>query len=57
MAQHQDRGPVSVLCEVWEVRRREFSADRQGPAPSAIARSAIPVVARVKAMAAQTGQR
>jgi hypothetical protein len=46
-----------VLCEVWEVRRREFSADRQGPAPSAIAGSAIPVVARVKAMAAQTGQR
>jgi transposase InsO family protein len=55
MAQHQDTWPVSVLCEVLEVSRSGFYADRQGQATIAIDVSEITLVARVKAMAAQTG--
>ena len=55
MAQHQDTWPVSVLCEVLEVRRRGLYASRQAQATSDIDVSEMTVVARVKAMAAQTG--
>ena len=55
MAQHQDTWPVSVLCEVLEVSRSGFYAYRQAQATIDIDVSEITLVARVKAMAAQTG--
>jgi hypothetical protein len=55
MAQHQDTWPVAVLCEVLEVSRSGFYAYRQGQATVAIDVAEVTLVARVKAMAPQTG--
>jgi hypothetical protein len=55
MAQHQDPWPVSVLCEVLEVSRSGLYADRQGQATIDLDVSEMTLVARVKAIAAQTG--
>jgi putative transposase len=56
MAAHQETWPVAVLCEVFEVSRSGFYAYllRQGAAP--FDREEVELVARVKAIAAQTGQ-
>jgi len=55
MAQHQDTWPVSVLCEVLEVSRSGFYAYRQGQATVEINGAEVTLVARVKAIATQTG--
>jgi hypothetical protein len=55
MAQHQDTWPVSVRCEVLEVSRRGFDADRQGQATVEIDVAEVTVVAWVQAMATQPG--
>jgi len=57
VVQHQEPWPIAVLCEVLEVSRRRFYADRQGQVRSDIDVAAVTLVARVKAMAAQTGHR
>jgi putative transposase len=56
MAAHQETGPVAVLCEVFEGRRSGFDAYRHRQAAAPIDRAEVELVARVKAMAAQTGQ-
>jgi putative transposase len=55
MAQHQDTWPVAVLCEVLEVSRSGFYAYRQGQATVDIDVAEVTLVARVKAIATQTG--
>jgi putative transposase len=56
MAEHQATWPVAVLCEVFEVSRSGFYAYLQRHAASTIDRQEVELVARVKAIAAQTGQ-
>lgn len=56
MAEHQETWPVAVLCEVCEGSRSGLYADVQRHASPTIARQEVELVARVKAMAAQTGQ-
>jgi putative transposase len=57
MAQPQETGPVSGLCEVVEGSRRGFSASRPGQATVEIDVAEVTLVARVKASATQTGHR
>jgi putative transposase len=57
MAQHQATWPVSVLCEVLEVSRSGFYAYKQGQATAEINGAEVTLVARVKAIATQTGHR
>ena len=55
MAQHHETWPIAVLCEVLEVRRSGFYAYRQGQATAEIDVAEVTLVARVKAIATQTG--
>ena len=55
MAQHHDMWPVAVLCEVWGVRRSGFYTYRQRQAAPTIARDELAALARVTAIAAETG--
>jgi len=55
MAQHQDTWPVAGLCAVLEVSRSGLYAYRQGQAPVEIDVAEVTLVARVQAMATQTG--
>lgn len=55
MAPHQDTWPVAGLCAVLEVSRSGFYAYRQGQAPVEIDVAEVTLVARVQAMATQTG--
>jgi putative transposase len=55
MAQHHDMWPVAVLCEVWGVRRSGFYTYRQRQAAPPIARDELAELARVTAIAAETG--
>jgi putative transposase len=56
MAEHQETWPVAVLCEVFEVSRSGFYAYLHRRATPPIDREDVELVARVKAIAAQTGQ-
>jgi len=56
MAEPQETWPVAVLGDVFEVSRSGFYASLHRQAASPIAREEGELVARVKAMAAQTGQ-
>jgi putative transposase len=56
MAEHQQTWPVAVLCEVFEVSRSGFYAYLHRHAPPPIDREDVELVARVQAIAAQTGQ-
>jgi transposase InsO family protein len=56
MAEHQATWPVAVLCEVFEVSRSGFYAYGQRHASPTMNRQEVELVARVKAIAAQTGQ-
>jgi putative transposase len=56
MAEQQETWPVAVLCEVFEVSRSGFYAYLHRQAASPIDREHVELVARVKAIAAQTGQ-
>jgi putative transposase len=56
MAEHQATWPVAVLCEVFEVSRSGFYAYVQRHASPTIDRQEVELVARVKAIAAKTGQ-
>jgi hypothetical protein len=47
---------VAVLCEVFKVSRSGFYAYRHRQAAAPIDREEVELVARVKAIAAQTGQ-
>ena len=49
--------PVSLLCEVMQVRRRGLYADEQRQAHTALERVELALLARGKAMAAATRQR
>jgi putative transposase len=55
MAQHQDMWPVAVLCEVLEVSRSGFYTYMQRHASPTIDRDELEELARVKAIAAETG--
>ena len=57
MAEHQDVWPVSVLCAVLGVSRSGFYASLPRHAKSAIAAEQVALVARIKAIAAQTRHR
>ena len=54
MAQHQGRWPVSVLCEVLQVSRSGFYAYVQRQTSSCVEAEEAPLVARVRAIAAET---
>ena len=54
MAEHQDGWPVSVLCEVLGVSRSGLYAYLPRHAKSAIDAEQVAIVARIKAIAAQT---
>jgi transposase InsO family protein len=54
MAEHQDVWPVSVLCAVLGVSRSGFYAYLPRHAKSAIDAEQVALVARIKAIAAQT---
>jgi putative transposase len=56
VAAHQETWPVAVLCEVFEVSRSGFYAYLQRQAASPVDREEVELIARVKAIAAQTGQ-
>ena len=56
MAEHQATWPVAVLCEVFEVSRSGFYAYVERHASPTIDRQEVELVARVKAIAAKTGQ-
>jgi transposase InsO family protein len=56
MAEHQATWPVAVLCAVFEVSRSGFYAYIQRHAAPTIDRQEVELVARVKAIAAKTGQ-
>jgi transposase InsO family protein len=56
MAAHQETWPVAVLCEVFEGSRSGFCASLQRHSTPSIDRAHVEVVARVTAMAGQTGQ-
>lgn len=55
MAQHQDMWPVAVLCEVLAVSRSGFYTYMQRQAAPTIKRDEWEALARVKAIAAETG--
>ena len=55
MAQHQDMWPVAVLCEVLAVSRSGFYPYMQRQASPTIDRAEVEGLARVKAIAAETG--
>jgi putative transposase len=55
MAQHQDMWPVAVLCEVLAVSRSGFYTYMQRQAAPTIKRDEWAELARVKAIAAETG--
>jgi putative transposase len=57
IAEHQQTWPVSVLCEVLEVGRRGFSAYHRRQAVPALSPEEIPVLERIKAIAAKTNHR
>jgi transposase InsO family protein len=56
MAAHQETWPVAVLCAVFEVSRSGFYAYLHRQATPSIDRPHVELVARVKAIAGQTGQ-
>jgi putative transposase len=56
MAQHHDTWPVAVLCEVLEVSRSGFYAYVQRHAAPRIDRDEVALLARVKAIHAETRQ-
>lgn len=56
MAEHQETWPVAVLCAVLEVSRSGFYTYLQRQAASPVAREQVELIARVKAIAAQTRQ-
>jgi len=55
MAPHQAMWPVAVLCEVWEGSRSGLYTYRQRHASPTIARDELAGLARVQAIAAETG--
>jgi hypothetical protein len=57
IVQHQETWPLAVWCEVWEVRRRGFDADAQRHAAPRRDRDEVALLARVKALHAETGHR
>jgi transposase InsO family protein len=56
MAEHQETWPVAVLCAVLEVSRSGFYTYLQRQAASPVDREQVELIARVKAIAAQTRQ-
>jgi len=56
MAAHQETWPVAVLCGVFAVSRSGFYAYLHRQAAAPIDREEVELVARVQAIAAQTGQ-
>jgi putative transposase len=57
MAQHYGTWPVAVLCEVFDVSRRGFYSYWPRHAVPAIERDEVALLARVKAIHAETRQR
>ena len=54
MAQHQQLWPVSIMCRVLAVSRSGFYGDVQRPTATCIGAGEVALVARVKAIAAET---
>jgi putative transposase len=54
VAQHQARWPVLVMCEVMQVSRSGFYAYVQRQAPACVGAEEAALLARVKAIAAET---